>query len=56
MLHTLSLYTARFPTRSHRCTQRRQISRDTDNFMFSILLKKRQNNSKTYETKVVSPK
>jgi hypothetical protein len=39
MVHTVSVYQARFTIWSHGYIEKRQISQDRDNFTFSILLK-----------------
>lgn len=46
MVHTVSVYPARFTICSHRYIQKRKIRQDMGKFTFSILLKQKQKSEK----------
>jgi hypothetical protein len=56
MVHNVTEYTAKFTILSHHCIQMKQIIHNMGNFIFSILLKQKQNSLKTNQTKAVQKK
>jgi hypothetical protein len=54
--HIISGHMASFTIWSHRCIQTRQMSMDTNNYTFPILLKHLRSGLKTYQTKRTWPK